>query len=94
MQDAVVAAVIGLVTGWCVGPLLPVVGHWLARSSVLQCLVQVTILALALSSQFFPYSVDAPKRVVLQHTFATVGMLLQKIYMPYVSRGGGTNFLF
>lgn len=76
MQDAVVAATIGLVTGWCMGPLMPVVGHWLARSSILQCFMQVTIIALALSSQFFPYSLDAPKRVVLQHTFNTAGMLL------------------
>ncbi|WOL03722.1 endoplasmic reticulum metallopeptidase 1 [Canna indica] len=73
VQDAVVAAIIGLVTGWCIGPLLPVVGHWLGRSSILQCLMQVTIIALALSSQFFPYSMDAPKRVVLQHTFITAG---------------------
>ncbi|CAD5163629.1 unnamed protein product [Musa acuminata subsp. malaccensis] len=73
VQDAVVAATIGLVTGWCMGPLMPVVGHWLARSSILQCFMQVTIIALALSSQFFPYSLDAPKRVVLQHTFNTAG---------------------
>ncbi|KAG6517324.1 hypothetical protein ZIOFF_020709 [Zingiber officinale] len=96
VQDAVVAAVIGLVTGWCVGPLLPVVGHWLGRSSVLQCLVQVTILALALSSQFFPYSVDAPKRVVLQHTFATVGSdkIVSSSYDFAVVDANSFSFLF
>ncbi|XP_074557502.1 uncharacterized protein LOC141813432 [Curcuma longa] len=96
VQDAVVAAVIGLVTGWCVGPLLPVVGHWLARSSVLQCLIQVTILALALSSQFFPYSVDAPKRVVLQHTLTTVGSdkIVSSSYDFAVVDANSFSFLF
>lgn len=75
VQDIVVAAVIGVVTGWCVGPLLPVAGHWLARSSIVQLLLQISVLALALSSQFFPYSAAAPKRVVLQHSFLTAPML-------------------
>lgn len=73
IPDIVVAAVVGLVTGWCVGPLLPVVGQWLARSSVMQFLLHGSILALALSSQFFPYSADAPKRVIFQHTIRTAG---------------------
>jgi hypothetical protein len=68
-----VAAIIGVATGWCVGPLIPVCGHWLARSSILQFLLHLTVLALALSSQFFPYSNDAPKRVVFQNTFLTAG---------------------
>ncbi|KAL5762411.1 hypothetical protein ACOSP7_018675 [Xanthoceras sorbifolium] len=71
VQDAVVAAVIGLVIGWCVGPLLPICGHWLAKSSMLQFLLHLSVLSLALSSQFFPYSTAAPKRVVFQHTFIT-----------------------
>ncbi|XXG50237.1 hypothetical protein AAC387_Pa02g4285 [Persea americana] len=75
VQDIVVAAVIGVVTGWCVGPLLPVAGHWLARSFIVQLLLQISVLALALSSQFFPYSAAAPKRVVLQHSFLTAPML-------------------
>lgn len=74
MPDVIVAAAVGLVTGWCFGPLLPVVGHWLAKSSILQFLLQVIVLALALSSQFFPYSPDAPKRVILQHKFVTTGL--------------------
>ncbi|XP_027097684.2 endoplasmic reticulum metallopeptidase 1 [Coffea eugenioides] len=73
IADIVVAAVVGLVTGWCVGPLLPVVGQWLARSSIMQFLLHGSILALALSSQFFPYSTDAPKRVIFQHTIRTAG---------------------
>jgi hypothetical protein len=73
LQDVVVAAMVGVVTGWCLGPLLPVIGDWLARSSIMQALVQLSVLALALSSGFFPYSVDAPKRVVMQHTIVTTG---------------------
>ncbi|KAK4423941.1 60S ribosomal protein L17-2 [Sesamum alatum] len=72
VADVIVAAVLGLVTGWCVGPLLPVVGKWLAKSSIIQFLLHGTILALAVSSQFFPYSKDAPKRVVLQHSVRTI----------------------
>ncbi|KAL3501024.1 hypothetical protein ACH5RR_035473 [Cinchona calisaya] len=73
IPDIVVAATIGLVTGWCFGPLLPVVGRWLARSSIMHFLLHGSIIALALSSQFFPYSTDAPKRVVFQHTIRTSG---------------------
>ncbi|KAL2233718.1 UNVERIFIED_CONTAM: 60S ribosomal protein L17-2 [Sesamum indicum] len=73
VADVIVAAVLGLVTGWCVGPLLPVVGKWLAKSSIIQFLLHGTVLALAVSSQFFPYSKDAPKRVVLQHSVRTIG---------------------
>ncbi|XP_073130207.1 uncharacterized protein [Henckelia pumila] len=71
VPDVITAAVIGLVTGWCVGPVLPVVEKWVAKSSIVWFLLQITILALAVSSQFFPYSQDAPKRVVLQHTIET-----------------------
>jgi len=73
VPDVIVAAIVGLITGWCFGPLIPVAGHWLGRSSILQFLLQATVVALALSSQFFPYSVAAPKRVVLQHKFVTTG---------------------
>ncbi|KAI3919594.1 hypothetical protein MKX01_018417 [Papaver californicum] len=71
VPDIVVAVLVGFVTGWCVGPLIPVVGNWLARSSVVQFLLHLTVLALALSSQFFPYSTSAPKRLIFQHTFVT-----------------------
>ncbi|XVF43729.1 hypothetical protein PTKIN_Ptkin02bG0063800 [Pterospermum kingtungense] len=71
IPDIVVAAIVGVVTGWCVGPLISICGNWLARSSILQCLLHLSVIVLALSSQFFPYSTDAPKRVVFQHTFLT-----------------------
>uniref|UniRef100_A0A2C9UTR3 Uncharacterized protein n=1 Tax=Manihot esculenta TaxID=3983 RepID=A0A2C9UTR3_MANES len=69
--EKMVAAIIGVVTGWCVGPLIPICGRWLARSSIIQFLLHISVLALALSSQFFPYSNTAPKRVVFQHTVVT-----------------------
>ncbi|XVE85307.1 hypothetical protein DITRI_Ditri17bG0081100 [Diplodiscus trichospermus] len=71
IPDIVVAAIVGFVTGWCVGPLISICGNWLARSSILKFLLHLSVIALALSSQFFPYSTDAPKRVVFQHTFVT-----------------------
>jgi len=74
MQDVIVGAMVGVVTGLCLGPLLPVIGSWLARTSVMQLLLHVSVLALAVSSVFFPYSVDAPKRVVMQHTVLTTGI--------------------
>ncbi|XP_012085666.1 endoplasmic reticulum metallopeptidase 1 isoform X2 [Jatropha curcas] len=72
ITDVLVAATIGVVTGWCVGPLIPIGGRWLARSPILQFLLHTSVLALALSSQFFPYSNTAPKRAVFQHTIVTV----------------------
>ncbi|XP_022131778.1 endoplasmic reticulum metallopeptidase 1 [Momordica charantia] len=74
IPDIVVAATIGVVTSLCVGPLIPVCGHWLARSSILQFLLQLIVIGLAVSSQFFPYSMAAPKRVVLQQTYITSGL--------------------
>lgn len=71
IPDIIVAAIIGAATGVCVGPLLPIIGNWLARSSIVQFLLHTSVIALALTSQFFPYSTDAPKRVILQHTVVT-----------------------
>ncbi|KAJ4732978.1 Endoplasmic reticulum metallopeptidase 1 [Rhynchospora pubera] len=71
VPDVIIAAVIGLVTGWSVGPILPVTSQWLARSSIINFLLQITVVVLALASQLFPYSTSAPKRVVFQHTFVT-----------------------
>lgn len=81
VPDAIVAAVVGLVTGWCVGPCLPVVGKWLAKPSIIQVLLHGSVLALALSSQFFPYSKDAPKRVVFQHTIQTIGTVGSTMFL-------------
>ncbi|KAM7507082.1 hypothetical protein LguiA_017535 [Lonicera macranthoides] len=72
--DVLVAATIGVITGLCVGPLVPIVGNWLARSSIMQFLLHIIIVVLALSSQFFPYSNNAPKRVVFQHMVLTAGI--------------------
>ncbi|XP_057530899.1 uncharacterized protein LOC130809230 [Amaranthus tricolor] len=96
LQDIVVAAMVGLVTGWCLGPLLPVIGDWLARSSIMQALVQLSVLALALSSGFFPYSVDAPKRVVMQHTIVTTDsmQILGSSYDFTVVDSNSLSFLF
>lgn len=68
IPDIIVAASIGALTGWCIGPLLPVVGRWLTKKPIMHFLLHSSILAMALSSQFFPYSTEAPKRVILQHT--------------------------
>ena len=76
MPDVIVGAVVGLVVGWCFGPLAPVAGRWLSKTSILHVFLQITVVALAISSQLFPYSTGAPKRVVLQHTFVTGSLLL------------------
>ncbi|XP_077250312.1 Zn-dependent exopeptidases superfamily protein [Tasmannia lanceolata] len=97
IPDIVVAAAFGVVTGWCVGPLVPIVGHWLARSAIVQLLLHVTVIALALSSQFFPYSPSAPKRVVIQQTFRTsaeTGLIVESSYDFSVVDANSLAFLF
>lgn len=71
VPDIIVGAVVGLVVGSCFGPLAPIASRWLAKTSIFQGFLQITVVALAISSQLFPYSTGAPKRVVLQHTFVT-----------------------
>lgn len=73
LADVAVAAVTGIVTGLCVGPIIPICGRWLAKASILKFLLHFTVVMLAVSSQLFPYSKDAPKRVILQHTFFSAG---------------------
>ncbi|XP_010250754.1 PREDICTED: endoplasmic reticulum metallopeptidase 1 isoform X2 [Nelumbo nucifera] len=96
VPDVIVAVLVGVVTGWCVGPLIPVSGGWLAKSSILQFLVHLSLLALPISSQFFPYSIDAPKRVVLQHTFLTsdTNQILDSSYDFSVVDSNSLHFLF
>ncbi|XP_039132919.1 uncharacterized protein LOC120269985 isoform X3 [Dioscorea cayenensis subsp. rotundata] len=96
IPDVIVAATVGVVTGWCVGPLMPIAGRWLARSSVLQFLLQFSVIALALSSQFFPYSDAAPKRLVLQHHFVTAGgsKIVESSYDFSVLDSNSLSFVF
>jgi hypothetical protein len=75
VPDVIVGAAVGLVVGWCFGPLAPVAGCWLSKISIIQGLLQITVVALAISSQLFPYSTGAPKRVVLQHSYITGSLL-------------------
>ncbi|XP_078441652.1 Zn-dependent exopeptidases superfamily protein [Wolffia australiana] len=96
LPDIIVAATVGLVTGLCLGPLLPVVCIWLARSSVINFLLQVMVVAMAVSSQLFPYSIHAPKRVGFHHTFLTSdsGKLLGSTYDFTVLDSNSVGFLF
>ncbi|KAJ6313123.1 hypothetical protein OIU76_011262 [Salix suchowensis] len=96
VTDVVVAAAIGVATGLCVGPLIPVCSHWLARFSILQLLLHVSVLALALSSQCFPYSNLAPKRVVFQHTLVTTdaNRIVNSSYGFAVLDSNSLSFLF
>ncbi|KAJ4748999.1 Endoplasmic reticulum metallopeptidase 1 [Rhynchospora pubera] len=96
VPDVIIAAVIGLVTGWSVGPILPVTSQWLARSSIINFLLQITVVVLALASQLFPYSTSAPKRVVFQHTFVTAdsSKIEESSYGFSVVDSNGLNFLF
>ncbi|KAF3431060.1 hypothetical protein FNV43_RR25790 [Rhamnella rubrinervis] len=96
IQDVVVAAIIGVMTGFCVGPLVPVCSYWLARSSIVQFLVHLSVLGLALSSQFFPYSTAAPKRVVLQYTVHTAdsNQIVDSSYDISVLDSNSLRFLF
>ncbi|KAL4573836.1 hypothetical protein LXL04_020655 [Taraxacum kok-saghyz] len=95
VPDVIVAAIIGALTGICVGPILPVTGHWLARSSIMQFLLHATVIAMALTSQFFPYSINAPKRVILQHTIVTTETHIDEIsYDISVLDSNALPFLF
>ncbi|KAK7359388.1 hypothetical protein VNO77_01346 [Canavalia gladiata] len=96
VPDIIVAALIGVVTGWCTGPVMPICGHWLARSSILQFLLHLSVFALALSSQFFPYTMSAPKRIVFQHTFRTAGssQIVESTYDFSVTDSNSLLFLF
>ncbi|XP_068333814.1 uncharacterized protein [Pyrus communis] len=96
IPDVAMAAIVGVVTGWCVGPLIPISGRWLARSSILQVLLHISVLGLALSSQFFPYSADAPKRIIFQHTFLTAdaNQVVESSYDFSVVDSNSLLFLF
>ncbi|XP_043725141.1 endoplasmic reticulum metallopeptidase 1 isoform X2 [Telopea speciosissima] len=96
VPDVIVAAVVGVSTGLCMGPVVPVAGRWLARSSIIQFLLHLSLLALAISSQFFPYSMAAPKRVVLQHTIwtADASQIVESSFEFSVVDSNALPFLF
>ncbi|CAD6225992.1 unnamed protein product [Miscanthus lutarioriparius] len=95
VPDVIVGAVVGLVVGWCFGPLAPVAGRWLSKTSIFHVFLQITVVALAISSQLFPYSTGAPKRVVLQHTFVTDGNnVIDSSYGFSVVDSNSLEFLF
>jgi hypothetical protein len=94
VPDIIVGAVVGLVVGFCFGPLAPITSHWLS-TSILQGVLQLTVVALAISSQLFPYSTGAPKRVVLQHTYVTdANIILESNYGFSVVDANSLEFLF
>ncbi|EEE66994.1 hypothetical protein OsJ_23904 [Oryza sativa Japonica Group] len=95
VADVIVGSVIGLVVGWCFGPVTPIASRWLAKTSILHGLLQVTVVGLAISSQLFPYSTGAPKRVVLQHTFVTdANSIVESHYGFSVVDANSLEFLF
>ncbi|XP_072070213.1 uncharacterized protein [Arachis hypogaea] len=96
VPDVIVSALVVVVTGWSMGPLLPICGQWLARSSILQFLLHLNVSALALSSQFFPYAMSAPKRIVFQHTFHNEGTnrIVESTYDFAVTDSNSLLFLF
>ncbi|KAJ4959938.1 hypothetical protein NE237_019848 [Protea cynaroides] len=96
VPDVIVAAVVGISTSLCMGPILPVACRWLARSSIIQFLLHFSLLALAISSQIFPYSMAAPKRVVLQHTVwtADASHIVESSYDFSVVDSNSLPFLF
>ncbi|KAE9603054.1 putative peptidase M28 [Lupinus albus] len=96
VPDAIVASLVGILTGWCVGPLMPICDGWLARLSILQFLLHFTVFSLAISCQFFPYATSAPKRIVFQHTIRTSGssQIMESTYDLSVTDSNSILFLF
>ncbi|KAL4192488.1 hypothetical protein AMTRI_Chr06g194510 [Amborella trichopoda] len=96
IPDIIIASAVGIVTGWCVGPIVPIVGHWLARSNIVQFMLHISVAMMAISSQFFPYSTSAPKRLVLQHTFQTsdASQILDSSYEFSVVDANSLYFVF
>uniref|UniRef100_A0A0D9WXT4 Peptidase M28 domain-containing protein n=1 Tax=Leersia perrieri TaxID=77586 RepID=A0A0D9WXT4_9ORYZ len=95
VADVIVGAVVGLVVGWCFGPVTPIASRWLAKTSILHGLLQITVVGLAVSSQLFPYSTGAPKRIVLQHTFVTdANSIVESNYGFSVVDANSLEFVF
>ncbi len=50
VSNIIVAYVTGIIVGWRVSPLIPIVGSWLSDPVPIQLLVQLSVVAMALSS--------------------------------------------
>jgi hypothetical protein len=73
VADAILAVVVGFFVSLAVSPLLPILGNWIAKPPAIRFLLYLSIGSAAISSQLFPYSAAAPKRVVMGHSFRTSG---------------------
>ena len=71
------AAITGCALSQSVGPLVPIIGQWLSSRHTIQFFLCFSVISSVLSSQMFPYSSLAPKRVLLQHTIETEGIVYQ-----------------
>ncbi|KAL2611174.1 hypothetical protein R1flu_022866 [Riccia fluitans] len=73
VSDAAMSLLVGGCMVMCVAPILPVAARWIGKPYIIRLLMYLSVGAAALSSRSFPYSYEAPKRLVLQHTFYTTG---------------------
>ncbi|CAM6105759.1 unnamed protein product [Calypogeia fissa] len=71
VADVIMAALVGGVVVWSVGPALPVIATWIGKAQLVRLLLYISIGSAALSSRAFPYSYESPKRLVLQHSVHT-----------------------
>ncbi|MCO5554639.1 hypothetical protein L7F22_008172 [Adiantum nelumboides] len=95
VADIIIAATTGYAVLLAVGPLIPVIGCWLASTQIVCFLIFVSVLAAAISSSFFPYSPSAPKRVLLQHTINNDGnQILHSYYDLAIFDANSVPFVF
>lgn len=95
VADVIMAATTGYAVVLCLGPLIPVIGCWLASPHIIRFLIYLSICGAAISPQFFPYSSSAPKRVLLQHTINTEGnQILNSHYDLGVFDANPVPFIF
>ncbi|KAG6544448.1 hypothetical protein Mapa_014086 [Marchantia paleacea] len=73
ISDVIMSLLVGGCMVMSVAPILPVVARWIGKPYIVRMLLYASIGAAALSSRAFPYTYDAPKRLVLQHSFYTSG---------------------
>eukprot|EP00250_Pteridium_aquilinum_P010242 c19238_g1_i1 orf=238-2940(+) len=93
--DIIMGAMTGYAVVLCLGPLMPAIGSWLASPHIVRFLIYISVCAAAVSSQFFPYSPSAPKRVLLQHTINTDGnQILSAHYDLGVFDANSVPFVF